>query len=298
MATLKVPKPTEFSFRECLWFLNRNYDDCLHVINGNSVSRAILVDGKAVVMTVTEEMDSLVIQLNVSGPDAAVKDAVLRYFRQWFDLDRNISPFYQLLSIHPVFGYMARDFKGLRVMNIPDVFEALVWSIIGQQINLTFAYKEKLGLIEKYGTSVVYKGQLIHAFPEPGSLTMLSIDELRDLQFSRQKAAYIINAAEAFHTGQLSKESLMALTPEGKINALVALKGVGKWTANYVLMKSLNDTTGIPHGDVGLLKALEDHQLIASRKDEETIAKIFNSFAGWESYLVHYLWRSLAVPGL
>ena len=182
-------------------------------------------------------------------------------------------------------------------MNIPDVFEALVWSIIGQQINLTFAYKLKRELVEKYGTPVNYEGGLIHAFPKPDALAVLTIDELRDMQFSRQKAAYIINAAAIFRDGNLSKEILLNLPAAEKIAALTTLKGVGKWTANYVMMKSLNDTTGVPDGDVGLLKALEDHRLIFDRKDKKSIAAVFNSFAGWESYLVHYLWRSLAIPG-
>jgi DNA-3-methyladenine glycosylase II len=297
MALIYVPKPRDFSFTECLWFLNRNYDDCLHVVDADSVSRAIIINDAVVVLTVMENEEHLVIDTGTTEHAGPVKDALLRYFYQWFDLGRDIEPFYRLLKIHPVLGYMAEDFKGLRVMNIPDVFEALVWSIIGQQINLTFAYKLKRVLVEKYGTLVKYSGGQIYAFPSPAVLAAASVDDLRGLQFSRQKAAYIINAAKVFNEGELSKEMLMDLSPNEKIAALVELKGVGKWTANYVMMKSLNDTTGVPHGDVGLLKALEDHGLITDRKDEIAITGIFRCFAGWESYLVHYLWRSLAIPG-
>jgi DNA-3-methyladenine glycosylase II len=296
MSQLFLPKPPDFSFTECLWFLNRNYDDCLHIVQDKQVSRAIVAGGKVVVLTVTENEGSLVIDTGESDPDGNDTATILRYVREWFDLNRDISPFYRQLSVHPVLEYMAGDFKGLRVMNIPDVFEALVWSIIGQQINLTFAFKLKRAMVEKYGTAVAFGGGLIHAFPEPDILAALTPDELREMQFSRQKAAYVINAAAAFRDGVLSKESLWNLPTEEKIAALTALKGVGRWTANYVVMKSLNDTTGVPHGDVGLLKALEDHQLIDSRKNEPAIAAVFGSFPGWESYLVHYLWRSLAIP--
>jgi DNA-3-methyladenine glycosylase II len=296
MSKLLIPKPGDFSFDECLWFLNRNYDDCLHIIGDKQVSRAIVLEGRVSVLTITENEGNLVIDTGESDPNGNDKAAILRYVCEWFDLDRDISPFYRQLSAHPVLGYMAGDFKGLRVMNIPDVFEALVWSIIGQQINLTFAFKLKRAMVEKYGTAIAFGGDLIHAFPEPAILAAVTPDDLRELQFSRQKAAYVINAATVFRDGVLSKDSLWNLPTEEKIAALTALKGVGRWTANYVVMKSLNDTTGVPHGDVGLLKALEDHQLIDSRKNEPAIAAVFGSFPGWESYLVHYLWRSLAIP--
>jgi DNA-3-methyladenine glycosylase II len=298
MAVISIPKPDEFSFAECLWFLNRNYDDCLNIVEDNQVTRAITLDGKVVVLKVTANEGNLLIDTGEDALKDTEKDMVQRYVREWFDMNRDIAPFYRLLSSHPVLGYMAGDFRGLRVMNIPNVFEALVWSIIGQQINLTFAHKLKRAMVEKYGTPIRCGNNVMHAFPQPEVLAALSIEELRGMQFSRQKAAYVINAAVAFRDGILSKESLWNLTTEEKVMALTALKGVGRWTANYVVMKSLNDTTGVPHGDVGLLKALEDHKLITDRKDDPAIAAVFGSFAGWESYLVHYLWRSLAIPAI
>jgi DNA-3-methyladenine glycosylase II len=295
MAQISISKPTDFSFSECLWFLNRN-DDCLHVVGENRVSRAITAGNKVIVLTVTEDNDKLLVDYGPQSVSTGETALITNYVREWFDLDRNISPFYQALAEHPVLGYMAGEYHGLRVMNIPDVFEALIWSIIGQQINLTFAFKLKRAMVEKYGTEVNTGTQILHAFPGADILAEISADELREMQFSRQKAAYIINAAAAFRDGLLSKKALWDLPTEDKIAALTALKGVGRWTANYVVMKSLNDTTGVPHGDVGLLKALEDHQLISSRKDAAAVDEVFRYFAGWESYLVHYLWRSLAIP--
>ena len=66
------------------------------------------------------------------------------------------------------------------------------------------------------------------------------------------------------------------------------------WTANYALMKSLKQMQAIPYGDVGLLNALLNHQLIDDKKDLTRMAPLFKKFKGWESYLVFYLWRSLS----
>ena len=76
---------------------------------------------------------------------------------------------------------------------------------------------------------------------------------------------------------------------------LLAQKGIGEWTANYALMKSLRDPQCIPHGDIGLLNALANHNIISDRNELDKIATLFKTFPGWESYLVFYLWRSLTV---
>ncbi|MNH27377.1 hypothetical protein D3C79_874840 [compost metagenome] len=59
-------------------------------------------------------------------------------------------------------------------------------------------------------------------------------------------------------------------------------------------MKTLKEYTCIPHGDIGLLNALANHQIITDRKDIAAINRFFEDFKGWESYLTFYLWRSLA----
>jgi DNA-3-methyladenine glycosylase II len=294
MTTLLIPKPPLFSFTECLWFLNRSYDDCMYRLTENSVAKAVEIDGQQLVINVTTDDNNLIVKVE-SG---LLNDELLllAYINEWFDVQRDLTPFYQLLGAHTSFDYMAKNFEGLRLMNIPDVFEALCWSIIGQQINLTFAYKLKRAMVEKYATCTEIDGVKYFNFPKPAVIAALSIDDLKTLQFSKQKADYIINAAKLFEAGEISKSQLLGLSIDDRLKALVAIKGVGIWTANYVMMKSLNDISGIPHGDVGLLKALEDHTLIKDRKDAKAIAGIFSQFEGWESYLVHYLWRSLAVP--
>ncbi|MNE65711.1 DNA-3-methyladenine glycosylase [compost metagenome] len=132
-------------------------------------------------------------------------------------------------------------------------------------------------------------------FPHYSVLAEASFDELKDMQYSTQKANYIISTAKAFSNGEISKEMIRQL-PElsAKQKALTNLKGIGIWTANYVLMKTLKEFTCIPYGDIGLLNALANHQIISDRKDLDTINRFFEDFKGWESYLTFYLWRSLA----
>jgi DNA-3-methyladenine glycosylase II len=291
-----IPKPPLFNFSECLWFLDRRFDECLYRVSNTEVIKAILINGDAFLFSISENETDLVVGVLQGKPDAAQRKALLNYITDWFDLNTNMQPFYKLLSANKGLAYMCDEFNGLRLLGIPDLFEALCWSIIGQQINLTFAYKLKRRMVEAYGRQIIFEGTTYHLLPEPERLAQVTIPELRAMQFSDKKAEYVITVAKAFANGELSKGKLMALPDlEAKQQALTSLKGIGIWTANYALMKSLREPAIIPHGDVGLLNALENHSIIKTRTETEKIERLFKKFKGWESYLVFYLWRSLAI---
>ena len=294
--SILVPIPALFSFEECLWFLNRNYDDCLHVIDENSITKAIEFEGRILLFRIVQTGSFLEVNILKGEISQSSKEFVMAYVVKWFDLSRNIQPFYDLLEKDSRLAYMAADYKGLRLIGIADLFETICWCIIGQQINLSFAYKVKRALVEKYGTKVDFEGESYYIFPKSAVLAALTIEDLKEIQFSKQKALYVIGTAEIFASGTLTKEHLMALPDfDSRKKALTNLKGIGAWTANYVLMKCLGDPECITHGDIGLLNALASHNIISQRNETDKIESFFKIFAGWESYLVFYLWRSLTV---
>ena len=291
-----LPIPPNFSFNECLWFLNRNYDDCLHSINGKGVKKAVEVLGEPIVFSLTEKLNMLEAEIIFGEVNIENINFLKVYIINWLDLERDIGPFYHLLRQNEKLAYMAKSFFGLRLIGIESLFEALCWSIIGQQINLSFAYKLKRRLVEKYSSALEVNGEIFHIFPSPAALEKATVDDLKKMQFSGKKAEYIINLAKEFVSGNISKIKINVLPDfESKRNYLIKIRGIGAWTANYALMKSIKDLRAIPIGDVGLLNALSNHQLINSRSENEKITALFKNFEGWESYLVLYLWRSLAV---
>ena len=294
-SVILIKKPALFSFEECLWFLDRGFDECLYRLNKTEVAKALLIEGAPVLFSVGQSDDELVIKILKSKLNTAQRTDLLNYITDWFDLNTNLQPFYKLLSANKKLAYMCEDFKGLRLIGIPDLFEALCWSIIGQQINLTFAYKLKRRMVEAFGQQVEFEGITYHLFPEAERLAQVTVPELRAMQFSDKKAEYVITVAKAFASKQLSKEILQRIpTLTAKQEKLTQLKGIGIWTANYALMKSLREPTSVPHGDVGLLNALANHGIIKDRGETAKIENLFKKFKGWESYLVFYLWRSLA----
>lgn len=293
----RIPLPEVFSFKECLWFLNRDFDDCMHTIAGDSVIKALMINGEQVLIRISADETVLLVEVLKGTFTGAVQQEITGYISDWFDMEKDIVPFYGLLSGEKKLASMAADYEGLRLIGIPDLFEALCWSIIGQQINLSFAYRLKRRLTERFGVPVVHKGSLYYIFPSYSVLAKAEVQELREMQYSQKKAEYLIGLAQVFEQGIISKAQLQQLPSFfDRQQALTALRGIGIWTANYALMKSLRVSEAIPHGDVGLLQALVNKGLINDRKDQAGIDKLFRRFKGWESYLVFYLWRSLSEP--
>jgi DNA-3-methyladenine glycosylase II len=294
--SILIPVPALFSFGECMWFLNRNYDDCLHEISNGSIYKALEIDRQLVLIRITEQGSFLEVTLLKGTVGQQGSDFLTLYIKEWFDMETNIQPFYDLLHKDSRLDYMTEAFKGLRLVSIANLYETICWSIIGQQINLSFAYKVKRALVERFGKCIDHDGKSYYVFPEPEVLAEVSKEELKNIQFSNQKADYMIGISKAFASGELSREMVLTLPDfASKMKLLTSHKGIGVWTANYALMKSVREPESIPHGDIGLLNALANHNIIQDRKETDKIAALFSLYKGWESYLVFYLWRSLTV---
>ncbi len=290
---MKIAKPIHFNFQACLDFLNRGYDECLYSVNESVVRRLIRVTSGLVLIEISSDS----VNINVSAHRIVSKTdekEIISYVMDWFDVERDMTEFYALMKKHQQTKDFPIQYQGLRLMGIVDLFEALCWCVIGQQINLTFAHKIKTRLVNKYGESIKVDGQKYHVFPTPHSLLNVNKEDLVAMQFSKQKINYIHNISQAFCNNELNKNDLLKLTKPQQMDKLLAIKGIGPWTANYVSMKSLRDMTCIAYGDTGLSLSL--HQVFNTERkpDKNTIDKVFKPFAGWESYLNFYLWKTLS----
>lgn len=288
----KIPIPINFSFQECLWFLDRNYDDCLHEVRQNSVRKLLSIDNIPTLIEVFEEDNYLIIKILVGKSS---ENKIVQFVKEWFDIDRDLTDFYQLLSQDSELSFMNVDYNGLRLLGIPNLFEALCWSIIGQQINLTFAYKLKRKITETFGSKLIYENNDYYLFPSPEIVANLQVSDLMPMQFSTRKAEYLIEIAKQFVSGNIAKSKLEQMTTPEAIKSLVSIRGIGEWTANYALMKSLKRLECVTYGDVGLYNALFALKGFPKRPPREQLDQFFENFKNWEAYTVFYLWRSLAV---
>jgi DNA-3-methyladenine glycosylase II len=94
--------------------------------------------------------------------------------------------------------------------------------------------------------------------------------------------------------GELSKEKLLQEQEYEQVKkSLMAIRGIGAWTADYVMMKCLHMTSAFPIADVGLHNALKLHLGLERKPTIEEIREMSTNWEGWQSYVTFYLWRSL-----
>lgn len=294
------PQPP-FRFDLALAYLRRSTFEVLEVVEDGAYERALRIGGRPRLLRVRGGGDPQRPTLEVSLPDgpaaAAELDEAAALVGRCFRVEEDLRPFEDLAPRDPPFGALIGRLRGLRALVMPSPFEALAWAIIGQQINVGFAYKLKRVLVERYGERLRQAGRDYVVFPAAERLAALEPAELRPLQFSGQKARAIVELARLVASGALDLEAFASWPADEARAALVNLRGVGRWTAEYVLMRGLGFRDELPAADVGLQVAAGRLYGLAPRPKEPDLRALAEPWAGWRTYYAFYLWFSLA-PGL
>lgn len=291
---LEVAIPPEFQYKQNLNFLRLFPQDCLYKVEGDTVFRAIRMSNGPVLVAVSGRSDRLVIAIH---SNASITDAVvlgtLRYVEEWFDLKNDIRPFYALARQDTVLQDIVEKYHGLYLVGIPDFFEALSWAIMGQQINTTFAHTLKRRFIQLAGENLVYKGTEYWLFPLPEKVARLAVSDLLPLQFSERKAEYLLGIAKAIAEKQITKELLCDFSFADSKQVLMRYKGIGEWTADYVLLKCFRQPDALPVGDAGLQNAVKNQLALVHKPTAAELTQIASGWQDWKAYATFYLWRTL-----
>ena len=288
-----VPVPDTFSFDLAISFLLRSPRELLHRVEVNKVFKALKIDGIIILCSIELDKNGLCVPFPVGNPNARQKNEVECYIREWFDLETDLTPFYELAKKDALLKNLVVTYRGYRIVGQPDLFESLIWAVLGQQINLQFAYTLKQRFVERYGEQIEFNQQKHFLFPSPEIVSTIAMDELLALQFSRQKAKYTIGIAEAFKVREVSKEKLKGLSLQEAKEMLMKIKGVGNWTANYALMKTFRYPDAFPLEDAGVHNAIKNLKKMKAKPTLDQVKRIFKKYKGWEAYATLYLWKSL-----
>ena len=291
---IEIYPPKEFSFEVCLFFLGRSDQEVLYKIREGYIIKLIKADGALILCRIGFINDALRAEFPTESPSEYARRKIAEHIWEWFDLEQDIVEFYQLAEHDSILNPLAKRYYGLRIICYPDLFEGIVWAILGQQINLTFAYTLKKRFVELYGESLTFEGETFWVFPEFEKIASLEPDDLRTLQFSLRKAEYIIGIAKAMTSGELTKEELIVLKDYEEVKSfLVTLRGIGAWSADYIMMRCLHYPQAFPIADVGLHNALKVVLGLDRKPTIQEIDIIAQGWEGWQAYSVFYLWRSL-----
>ena len=293
MTRIFLPVPRQFNYELNYQFLERSPRELLHRLAERAVIKLLKVGDEKVLFLVKAGNGKLIVSFLNGDPTSSAKAQVKQFVNEWFDLENDLAPFYKMASRDSLLGDLVKKYYGYRIIGQPDLFESLIWAVLGQQINLQFAYTLKQRFVQHFGERLFWQNESYYLFPTAALVAELKNEVLLPLQFSRQKSLYTITIAEAFASGEISKQQLEGIPLIDAREKLMKIKGIGNWTANYALMKTFRYPDAFPLEDAGLHNAIRILKKMDRKPSVEEVKKLFKKYKGWEAYATLYLWKSL-----
>jgi DNA-3-methyladenine glycosylase II len=266
-------------------------DPATHVARGALV-RVLRHGGRLVPYEVrwSGVADDARIAVRVRGvSDPAVGAAAAAEARRLLGFDFDLPGFYRMAKGDPALAPLVGPLYGLRPTLAPSPFEMLVGSITAQQVNLSFAFACRARLVRRYGTPVAVGRRTVHAFPDASTLARAGLREFRVMKFSRRKGEYIRDLARAVVAGALDLGALATAPNETVIERLTALRGLGRWTADWFLARCLGRGDVCPAGDLAVRKAFVHYYGRGRALSEAAIRRRARAWGEFQNLAVHYL---------
>ena len=264
----------------------------------NGIYRRLLeIDGILVVATIKSigsvEDPRLEVEIAGSHLDAHKIQHGERQIQWIFQTNVNLAAFYHMAEADPLLKTLVKSHRGFHVPQGPSVFEGLISTILGQQISGQVARTLRTLLMETYGESLTVDGSTFFAFPKPEALVAAGIAGLRTCKISGRKSEYIIDIASKIVRGEIDLEAMYHKADAEVIETLTRLRGVGIWTAHWLLVRTLGRPDGFPHGDLALQKRLGDLVNAGVRLTGEEALEYSLRWSPYRTYVTAYIFGAI-----
>ena len=284
-----------------MWALRRRPDNTIDRWDGRTYRRALPLETGGVELAVVQAGSTAVPELTVTLTgaelDEQTEEAARAALARLLGLELDLSNFYRLAAGDPFLHTLAGRFRGLKPPRFPTLFECLVNAIACQQLTLTVGIRLLNRLADAHGTPPPASNT--RAFPLPTQLADRSPDALRPLGFSGAKSRSIIELAARIGTGMFDAAAIETLDDAAALTALLRLRGVGRWTAEYALLRGLGRLHVFPGDDVGARNNLTRW---LDRREPLDYAGVQAAVGGWQPFAglvyFHLLLANLADQGI
>jgi DNA-3-methyladenine glycosylase II len=238
-----------------VWALRRRARNLMDQWDGTTYRRVVKIKGRLFRVAVNQVGSSEHARLRVVVSGRHIGDD-LRYKVRAFlvrtlGLGQELSSFYALAASDQRLGPVVARFRGVKPPRFPSIFEALINAIACQQLSLTVGIELLNRLSLRSGQTPASLEPAQHAFPGPEDVMRLTARTLRSLGFSYSKAHSMLAISEELMEGHLDAQRLEHSDDDTAIERLMRLRGVGRWTAEYVLLRGLGRANIFPGDDVG-----------------------------------------------
>lgn len=282
------------------WALRRRSHNALDRWDASTYQRVVSIDGGPVALSVAQDGPPDAPQLSVCLAGRPIDQRAQILARGALDkllgLTVDLSEFSAMATPDPLLGPLVARMRGVKPPRFPTVFEALVNGVACQQLSLSVGIHLLNRVVAERGAPVPENPNGPRAFPTPQDLATVAPDELKVHGFSLTKARTIVETARAIVAGDMDLESLEHVGDREAIERLTSLRGVGRWTAEYVMLRGLGRLHIFPGDDVGAHNKLRRFFGIDSELDYDSVQRLV---APWQPYAgvvyFHLLLDSLAL---
>lgn len=277
------------------WAIRRRPANAIDAWDSKKYERVLAVRGKPVLVSV-KQVGTANLEVTAAGEriSESAKRAVTAALERLLGLGIGLEPFYRLAAEHPRLNELAVRFRGLKPPRFPTVWEALVDGIACQQLSLNVG----IPLLNRLAALCGLPYRERRAFPRPEDLAAADPDALRSLGFSGAKVRALIGLGREIAAGRLDPEAWEALDEEEALSRLMSLRGVGRWTAEYTLLRGMGRISLFPGDDIGARNNLARWMRLRKPLDYGRVARVAGR---WKPYggliYFHLLLESLERAG-
>lgn len=289
---LLKPKPP-FLLDLAVWTLRRRPENLVDNWDGRVYRRVLPVQEHVALIEVTQPSSNtrarLSVQVNCDNESLELRREATVAVERLLGIRVDLRGFYEFAEGEPQLGPLAARFIGMKPSRFLTGFECLANAIACQQFTLAAGIQLLNRFSQTFGRPFQSSETRYFAFPRPEDLNLAHEDELRAIGFNRHKATALLGLARLERAGEFHLDQLQTLSDEAAITELCRLRGVGRWTAEYALLRGLGRQHVFPGDDVGARNSLCRWLGFSERLDYENVARVLKRWKHFGGLIYFHL---------
>lgn len=282
-----------------VWALRRRSKNIVDQWDDTRYTRLFLIEDQLIKVTVEQKNPNEISVSTNKKINQKIKVELIRLLEMMLGLNRKLLNFYRLAKHDPHLSHLVIQFKGLKPPRFPSIFEALVNAISCQQLSLDAGLQIQNRFAQYVGKKMSDRDGTFYAFPIPEDVAKCSVAELKKLGFSTNKCKTLIDLSSQIIADETMFDNLENKTNDEIVKFLCQFKGIGRWSAEYVLLRGLGKIEMFPGDDVGASKNLQLLLHLKTKLDYQQISKITKKWYPYAGFIYfHLLLQKLNKKGL
>jgi DNA-3-methyladenine glycosylase II len=269
-------------------------DKQIQSFSDGEYSRVLIIGDKLLLASVrsmgTVNAPKLLVKLG-SNTEISKEDATAakKLISTIFDVRLDIKPFYKAVVSDRIMSKIVKKLNGLKICSTPTAFEALVSSIVEQQISLNVALNIERKLIKKFGEKLTLDTSEYFSFPTPAKLSQGSLKQFRACGLSTNKVEYIKGISKLLSNCELDLEEMKNMDDAIILKKLLEIRGVGIWTAELTMVRGMQKYDTMPADDLGLRRCIAGYYAGSKLVSSDEARAVAEKWKPWRGYASFYL---------